>query len=228
MDIIKFDNIAFYVEPNRIRGVRDISISVSSETEENTQDDEKYVKRKNASPYQASMKAILMAALGVPVQSTAIELTEAARNGRTGYLYSAGAKIFPCKFMMTGASIGNLQISSKGVWTYCEVSLTFQQCSKYDGSTSGSSSTPSNYGGGGGGSNSGQKTKKKSTKSKSAKEDFPKPSDTPLFKSELSAPSDVIAAAKAAASTVKTTTGFWSSVGQKIKAVTKKTGNGGR
>ena len=207
MDIIKFDNIAFYVEPNRIRGVRDISISVSSETEENTQNNEKYVKRKNASPYQASMKAILMAALGVPVQSTAIELTEAARNGRTGYLYSAGAKIFPCKFMMTGASIGNLQISTKGVWTYCEVSLTFQQCSKYDGSTSGSSSTPSNYGGGGGGSDSGQKTKKKSTKTKSTKDKIYTKAGRDEISPALDNTYSVIAAAKAVTSTVRTMKG---------------------
>ena len=143
MEIIKWGEIAFFVNPTAIRGIRDISISVSSETEDETNSDEKYVKRKNANGYQVTMKAILDAFLGEDVQATALKLTEAARTGGTGYLYCAGAKLLPSKFMLTDATASNIQIAPNGKWTHCDVSLTLKQCSKYNEVTPPGQPTPS-------------------------------------------------------------------------------------
>ena len=49
--------------------------------------------------------------------------------------------------MCTDAKIGNIQMTSKGKWSYCEVAWTMKQCSKYDGTTA----TPKTTSSGGGG-----------------------------------------------------------------------------
>ncbi|MBQ8708524.1 MAG: hypothetical protein IJ523_10595 [Succinivibrionaceae bacterium] len=226
MDIIKWSDIAFYAKPTSVRGVRDINISVSSETEDSTVENEKFVKRKNANGYQVTMKAILNAFMGEKVQATAIKLTEAARAGKTGYLYCAGAKLFPNNFMLTNASISNIQLAPNGTWTHCEVSLTLKQCSKYDGTTTPKPAVPTyNYDYSYGGYTTTSKTSSKKTSTKttstktSTKTTSAKTSTSSILvkagnyaksaintiKSKISSASSIIAAAKKATTTVKTT-----------------------
>ena len=140
--------ISFFIKSSEIRGVKDFSISASAETDDKTQNGEKFIKKKNSGSYQITMTAVLNAALGVDVQAVALKMTEAARKGDTGYFYTATSKLFPSNFMAN-----NIQMTSSGKWSYCEVALTLKQCSKFDGGSSGG-------GGGGGGkkSNSGKKT----------------------------------------------------------------------
>ena len=156
-DLIKWSGgggIAFFAKGSEIRGVKDIAISASAETEERIQNSEKFIKKKNKGSYQITLTAILNALLGPDVQGVAKAMTEAARTADTGYFYVGGAKLFPSSFMATDAKIGSIQLSGNGVWKYCEVSWTLKQCSKYSGG-SGSSSSGS----------SGKKSVKKSTAS---------------------------------------------------------------
>ena len=139
--------LSFFIKNNEIRGVKDLNISASTETEDTTNGGEKYIKKKNSGSYQISMTAVLNAALGVDVQSLAVAMAECARTGATGYFYTAGAKLFPSNFMCVDAKIGNIQMTPAGKWSYCEVTWTLKQCSKYDGTTGSSSSSSGGSGG---------------------------------------------------------------------------------
>lgn len=240
MEIIKWGDIAFFVNPTAIRGIRDISISVGSETEDETNSNEKYVKRKNANGYQVSMKAILDAFLGEDVQATALKLTEAARTGGTGYLYCAGAKLFPSKFMLTDATASNIQMAPNGKWTHCEVSLTLKQCSKYNEVTQPAQTTPSYSGNYDYTPTVATKTQKASVKTTSTTTFNPikqlkeqaaavktKIEDT---KAKIANLASLINAAKKAATTVKTTSSSTTKTTAKVVSIVavKKTGNGGR
>lgn len=151
--------ISFFIKSSEIRGVKDFSISASAETEDKTQSSEKFTKKKNSGSYQITMTAVLNAALGVDVQALALKMTEAARKGDAGYFYTANSKLFPSNFMATDAKVNNIQMTGSGKWSYCEVTLTLKQCSKFDGSTGGSSSKKKS-------SSSGSKSKSTSTSSK--------------------------------------------------------------
>lgn len=164
--IVAWKDIKFSLGTSSINAVEDIEISGSCETEESETDGEKYVKRKNAKPYEIKMKAILDASLGVDVKSMAKKMTEAARKASKGYFYTGTSKLFPCKFMMVDASIGEIAMNPKGKWLHCEVDMKLKQCTKYDGTTQSASSD----GGGGGwddGGSSSSSSKKTSTKSSS-------------------------------------------------------------
>lgn len=139
--------ISFFARSNEIRGVKDITISASAETEDKTKGGEKFIKKKNKGSYQLTLNAVLNAALGVDVKSVAMLITEAARCGENGYFYTAGTKLFPCKFMCTDAKVNAISMTGSGTWKSCEVSMTLKQCDKY-----------------GGGSGSGKKSKKSKSK----------------------------------------------------------------
>lgn len=240
MEIIKWGDIAFFVNPTAIRGIRDISISVGSETEDETNSNEKYVKRKNANGYQVSMKAILDAFLGEDVQATALKLTEAARMGDTGYLYCAGAKLFPSKFMLTDATASNIQMAPNGKWTHCEVSLTLKQCSKYNEDVQPAQTTPSYfYDDAPVAATNTKKASVKTTSTTTTKNTqtgfLAKVGNTVAtafsnLASKIASASSIINAAKKAPTTVKTTSSSTTKTTAKVVSVVavKKTGNGGR
>ena len=141
-DIVKWSGhggISFFVKPNEIRGVKDLSISAAAETKDSTKDGEKYVQKKNSGSYVIQLTAVLSAALKVDVKDIATAITEAARSGETGYFYTGNTKLFPSSFMATEAKISNIRMNGSGVWTYCEVTWTLKQCSKYGASSSSSS-----------------------------------------------------------------------------------------
>ena len=141
-DIVKWSGhggISFFVKPNEIRGFKDLSISAAAETKDSTKDGEKYVQKKNSGSYVIQLTAVLSAALKVDVKDIATAITEAARSGETGYFYTGNTKLFPSSFMATEAKISNIRMNGSGVWTYCEVTWTLKQCSKYGASSSSSS-----------------------------------------------------------------------------------------
>lgn len=203
-DIVKWGDISFYVKANAIRGVKDISISASCETEDSTVDGEKFVKRKNGKPYEIAMTAVLDARLGESVQSTALKLTEAARCSSKGYFYTGSAKLLPSQFMMISAKIDKIEHLPNGTWIYCEVALTLKQCTKANGSTKSESSSSSSG------------SKKSSTKSTSTK----KTTSSTKKKSTISAV--VGAVAGAVASVAKGVASFVSAAKKQSAAITAK------
>jgi len=205
--------IAFFIRSNSVRGVRDLNISVSAETDSSTGDGETYTTRKNSGGYQIGMTAILNEMLDDGIQSTALNITEAARCADTGYFYTGGAKLFPAKFMMTDAKITNISMNPAGAWISCEVQMTLKQCSKFDGSTA---SAPS---GGGGVS------KTSSSSKTSAKKASSKNSSLKTIKSSATAIGNTVK------SVVKGVTNFLSAAQKQSAKVlkdskTKKTGGG--
>lgn len=143
MDIISWGNIAFYVNAKEIKGIKDLTLDAKLDTEDKTEDGQKFVKVKNKGSYTVTMTAVLQKALNVDVQKTALELTEAARLGKTGYIYCGGKKLLTPQFMMTEAKVSNININKNGQWLGCEAALTLKQSSKGAGDGGG--------GGGGGG-----------------------------------------------------------------------------
>lgn len=136
MNIIRWGDIAFFATTEMIRGLRDLSISASCETSDSKMGGEKVTKKKNTGAYQISFTAMLNAYLGEDVQATALAMTEAARDGLTGYFYAAENKLFPCSFMMTSAKINEIHYAPNGTWTKAEVAVELKQCTKYDGTVS--------------------------------------------------------------------------------------------
>lgn len=161
--IVAWNDIEFSLGGSSLNAVEDIEITGSCETEDSETDGEKYVKRKNAKPYEIEMKAILDARLSVDVQKMATKMTEAARKSTKGYFYSGSAKLFPCKFMMVEAIISKIVMNPKGKWLSCEVDMKLMQSTKYDGTTKSKSSSS-----GGGGSSSSKKSSTKSTSTKTS------------------------------------------------------------
>ena len=152
--------ISFFIKSSEIRGVKDFSISASMETDDKKESGEKFIKKKNAGSYQITLTAVLNAALGVNVQTVALKMTEAARKGDTGYFYTANAKLFPSNFMATDAKVNNIQMTGSGKWSYCEVTLTLKQCSKFAGGSSGGGKSGGGKKNGGSGKKTGTSTKK--------------------------------------------------------------------
>ena len=76
-------------------------------------------------------------------------------------------------FVGVSAKMSNVEIGAGVTWIYCEVALTFKQCEKYEGGTSGTIATSSDShedsGGSGGGSSGGGGGGKKSSGKKKPK-----------------------------------------------------------
>lgn len=145
-DIVKWSGgggISFYVKPKKIKGVKDINIKASADTEEKANGGEKYTSRKNKGGLEISMTAILNSTLGIDVEAAAKAMLEAARKGDTGYFYVAGKKLFTPKFMMTDANAKDVLLTGTGKWASCTVDITLKQSSKYNGSTAASSNKKS-------------------------------------------------------------------------------------
>ena len=138
-EIVKWSGrggIAFYVNSDEIRGIKSLSISASAETEDKTSGGQKFTKKKNSGSYQAAMTALFSAALGTDVQAAALEITEAARCGDSGYLYCRSAKLIPAKMMMVDAKVNNVSMTPGGEWFSCEVAMSLKQCGKYGAESS--------------------------------------------------------------------------------------------
>lgn len=152
----KWNGHKFEVSPSVIRSFMALSFKGGSETEEKTAGGQKYVSRKNGSPLEISLTAVLDRRLGCDVRKEAAAWTEEARAGKTGYFYvrekSSNYKLTPCKMMLVEAAASEVEMTPTGRWVRANVQLKLKQCGSCDGESSGSSS---GGGGAGGGSSSG-------------------------------------------------------------------------
>lgn len=138
-DLIRWSGaggLSFFVKPDKIHAMKEITITASPETEDKENGDEKVTSLKKKGKIKVTMTGILMAALGADVENMAMHAIDAARKGETGYLYLAGKKMFTPSFMMTKADAKNIHFGTDGKWIQCELSMELSQCSKYDGTTS--------------------------------------------------------------------------------------------
>lgn len=161
--LIKWGNYIFQVSGSTIRGLKGLSITASTATEDKTADGEAFTARKNAGAAEISMTALLNAYLGIDVKKETQNALEMARNSATGYFYAKNEKLFPYQFMLVKANASNIIIGPDGTWIHAEIAMTLKQCTKYDGSTGAAATTS-----GGGGSSGGQKKQTLTTTQKKA------------------------------------------------------------
>lgn len=135
--------VRFFVKPNKIQGVKDLNVKASVNSEEKENGGNKLPTRKTAGAIEITIKADLNAHLGADTQDLAMTIIDAARDGKTGYLYCYGKKLFPAAFMMMEAETSDIQMNSKGKWTKCTVTMKMKQSTKIDGT----SATPPSTGG---------------------------------------------------------------------------------
>lgn len=180
-DVIRFCGswgyYSFYIKPKAMLPVKDINISVTLETEtKSTNSKENYTALKNTNPAEVSFTAIFNKQLGINnVRKEALKLIDYFRQGKKGYLYIGSTKLYAPMFIGTSAKMSNVEIGAGITWLSCEVAVTFKQCEKYGGGTSGTIESKddsdghesSGSSGGGGGSSKGGKKKKPTSKKRS-------------------------------------------------------------
>lgn len=139
-EIARWNGHKFEVSSNLIRGFSGLTIKGSSETEDKTSSNQKYVSRKNGKPREMSFDVNLLAQLGCDVRTEALKFVEEATAGAKDYCYVGNKKLVPCSLMLTEATVTvpDNGIINSGKWTQAQVKCTFKQCSKND-STSTSS-----------------------------------------------------------------------------------------
>ncbi len=135
-EIARWNGHKFEVGSGLIRGFTGLSIKGSSETEDKTSDNQKYVTRKNGKPNEITLTAILNAATGCDVKKEAMDFVDEARAGKKDYFYVATKKLFTCQVMLTDATAKEVAMTNTGVWTRAEVTLTLKQCDKNGGTSS--------------------------------------------------------------------------------------------
>jgi hypothetical protein len=141
-EIGSWNNHKFEYTPTLIRGFEDLSIKSGSETKDKTSSSQGYVSRKNAKADEVSLTVKLSALTGCNPRDEANAFIKEARDGATAYMYIGGAKLVPCKLMLTDATVNEIKMVN-GLWVSCSVQLTLRQAGKYDGSSSSSSSSSS-------------------------------------------------------------------------------------
>lgn len=133
-EILRWADVSFFADAGAVRGLTGLTMKGSCETEDAVVDEEKFAKRKNAGKYEISLDAILDRRLGEDVQRTAAALTERARQGDEGYIYTADGKLFPFPLMLVSADVSEVQFTGNGKWLSCRVKMNLAQCAKYNGS----------------------------------------------------------------------------------------------
>ena len=136
--------ISFFVKPNVIQGIKEMTVKASVNGEEKENGGDKYTTKKTNGAIEITLKAILNGYLGVDVRTLALTIIDSARTGDTGYFYSYGKKLFTSQFMMAEAEAGDIQMNSKGDWSSCTVTMKLKQSSKGAGSTAAASSGNNN------------------------------------------------------------------------------------
>ena len=145
--LIQWHDVQFYANASQVRGLTDLTISSSIETEDKENGGTKYVSKKNSKGYEISMKALFDARLGIEdVKKEAMALAEYGATGQTGYMYAKGEKLVTPILMMTSAKVSNIRMTPKGVWISAEVQITLKTCSKLDGGTDSPPSSGSGIG----------------------------------------------------------------------------------
>lgn len=169
MQTARWNNHTFTVSPQVIRGFTGLSVKGSSETEDMESGDQYHIARKAGKPAEVSLTALLNAATGCKVREEAMAFVTDARAGAANYFYIGGKKLMTCQLMLIDASVDEVQINPRGVWTSAQVKLTLKQCGGNAGGFGGG--TPVNGkddGGGGGGGGKGNGSNKTSVNTMSA------------------------------------------------------------
>ena len=143
--LIQWHDVQFYANASQVRGLTDLTISSSIETEDKENGGTKYVSKKNSKGYEISMKALFDARLGIKdVKKEAMALAKYGATGQTGYMYAKGEKLVTPILMMTSAKVSNIRMTPKGVWISAEVQITLKTCSKLDGTTNNNNNNNNN------------------------------------------------------------------------------------
>lgn len=129
------ENIRFYVKPSVIQGIKELSIKASVNSEEKENGGNKLPTKKTAGAIEVTIKAELNAHIGADVQGMSMAIIDAARDGKTGYLYCYGKKLFPAAFMMMEAETSDIQMNGRGQWVKCIVTMKMKQSTKIDGAS---------------------------------------------------------------------------------------------
>lgn len=132
-EVAKWNNHRFVVSSRLVRAISEISIKGSFESKETVSDNQKFVRRENGKPVELSFTVTLSAALGCDVRKESVDFVNEATNGAKDYFYIGRKKLMPCAFMLTDASVEDVEITPKGKWAYASVKLTMKQSTKSDG-----------------------------------------------------------------------------------------------
>lgn len=132
MEIARWGERKFVVDPSVVRSFTGLTIKGSVETKDNTTDNQKYFSRKNGNPAEVGLTIVLYAALGVDCRTESIGFVTDAIAGKSDYMYLKNTKLLPCKLMLTNAEVTDTYISPSGQWISCTVKCQFKQCSKFD------------------------------------------------------------------------------------------------
>ena len=126
-EIGRWNGHKFIVSAQKIESFADLTIKSSSETEEKTASQQKYVSRKNGKPREISLTVQLRTGLGVDVRKEAEAFADEARAGARDYFYINNKKLDAYKLMLTDANISQIELSSGGKWVSADVALTLKQ-----------------------------------------------------------------------------------------------------
>lgn len=129
MVVGQWGDISFEISASDAILFRDLKLSASAETEDRTENGQKYAGYKNGKAITASMTILLHAGLGNDVRNTIMLLQDAAQRGTQDYLVIGKSKLYPFKMMLTKAEADKILISPLGEWVSSEVSVSWSQSS---------------------------------------------------------------------------------------------------
>lgn len=127
MEIARWGGHIFEVSPEVIRSFDKLTVKSGSDTDEKTQNKQKYLTRKNGKATEVSLTATLNAFTGSDVRKEAMTFVDEAQSGLTDWIYIGGEKLVPWQMMLTDASVEEIAITTGGIWTRASVKLTFKQ-----------------------------------------------------------------------------------------------------
>lgn len=90
---------------------------------------------KTTKPIEISFSAMLHSMTGCDVRNEAMMFINDAESGEKDYLYIGGHKIASCEFMITKASVAEINISNNGWWMSAVVQITMSQAGTFDQTT---------------------------------------------------------------------------------------------
>lgn len=226
--IAQFDAITFEISEEQALLLKELKISAEAETEDKTENEQKYVEYKNGKPAEVNFDVDIMASLGNDVRQIVTLFLHSAQRGKTEYFYVGGEKIFPAKVMMTKAEASETEIGPKGTWIRSKIAVTLKQAEKNYIIPDPEAENNTGGGGDGGGGNGSSKA---SVKTNAAVITYNVNGYTEYYYTTQSNAASAQAAANAAtakaASTVSTAKTTTSSVTKTTSSTTKVTTSGG-
>lgn len=189
----------FIVSSSQVLSFKDLQLTGSCETEDKESGKAQWVVLKKMKPYELSTTIVLNRRMGVTdVQGTAEKLVQAAREGWYDLFTINGRPVInqlshPVYWMMTSATVSEIEIAPDGTWISCSVKCQFKFYNQ-----GGTSDSKKSSGGGGSGS------KKSSSKSSSSKKSSTKKNE-PLQNDYEKAQKEKFAQKKAEQAAKKTT-----------------------